>query len=150
MYKIFIALAIVVAEAGPAIASQETDVMAPVRQFVDGFNKRDIKMAQMACSDQSFIIDDFPPHAWAGSRAISDWLHDLDLFEKKHGTSDPFVALGKPQHIDVTNTDAYVVVLTKLSYKKKGQAVHENGLMTLVLHKGAGGWQIAAWSWADN
>ena len=150
MHKLGIALAIVMVGTGPVVASQETDVMVPVRQFINGFNQGKIKIAQAACADGIFIIDDFPPHVWAGSRAVSGWLRDLDLFEKKHGTSDPFVTLGKPRHIDVTDTHAYVVVPTKLTYKKKGQAVHENGLMTLVLHKGAGGWRIAAWSWTDN
>jgi hypothetical protein len=50
--------------------------MTPVRQFVDGFNKSDIEMAQAACADQTFIIDDFPPHEWRGSGAISKWFHD--------------------------------------------------------------------------
>ena len=150
MHKTFIALAVAMVGAGPVVASQETDVMAPVRQFINGFNKSDIKTAEAACTDGIFIIDDFPPHGWGGSDAISKWLHDLDTFEKKNGTSDPSVILGKPRHIDVTGDHAYVVVPTKLSYKKKGQLVKETGLMTLALRKGAAGWRIAAWSWADN
>ena len=43
MPKLVIALAIAVVGVGPVVASQENDVMAPVRQFVDGFNKSDIK-----------------------------------------------------------------------------------------------------------
>ena len=62
MPKLVIALAIAVVGAEPVVASQEADVMAPVRQFVDGFNKSDIKWPQAACADQTFIIDDFPPH----------------------------------------------------------------------------------------
>jgi ketosteroid isomerase-like protein len=150
MHKLIIALAVVAVTAGPAIASQETDVMVPVRQFITGFNKGDPKAAQAACADSISIIDDFPPHAWSGSGAISKWLHDLDTFEKKGGTSDPSVTLGKPRHVDVTGTHAYVIVPTKLSYKKKGQLVKETGLMTVVLHKGAAGWRIAAWSWSDT
>ena len=150
MSKLIIALAIFVAAAGTVAASQESEVMAPVRQFIHGFNKSDLKMAEAACAEPSFIIDDFPPHAWGGSGATAKWLHDLDAFEKKNGTSDPFVVLGKPRHVDVTGRNAYVVVPTRLSYKKKGRLVKETGLMTLVLDKGAGGWRIAAWSWADN
>ena len=150
MHKIFIAFATVVAGAGSAVASQAAEVMAPVRQFINGFNKGDVKMAQAACTEQGFIIDDFPPHAWAGSGATAKWLRDLDAFEKKNGTSAPSVILDKPRQVDVTGTRAYVVVATKLSYKKGGQPVNENGLMTLVLNKGAGGWRIAAWSWTDN
>lgn len=150
MHKIFIPLAIMVVGAGPVFASQETDVMAPVRQFVDGFNKRDIKMAQAACNDQSFIIDDFPPHEWRGSGATSKWLNDYDGYAKKNDITDGFVTLGKPRHIDVTGNAAYVVVPTNFSLKKKGKVVKETGLMTLVVHKGGGGWRITAWSWADN
>jgi hypothetical protein len=150
MHKIFIALAIVVVGTGPVLASQQTDVMAPVRQFVDGFNKSDIKMAQAACNDQSFIIDDFPPHEWHGSGATSKWLNDYNGYARKNGITDGFVTLGKPQHIDVTGNDAYVVVPTNFSLKKRGKVVKEPGLMTLVLHKRGGDWRITAWSWADN
>ena len=150
MHRLVIALALTVIAAKPALASQENDVMVPVRQFITGFDKGDRKMAQAACVDGVFIIDDFPPHAWGGSDAISKWLHDLDTFEKENGTSDPSVILGKPRHVDVTGAHAYVVVPAKLSYKKKGQLVKETGVMTLVLRKGAAGWRIVAWSWADN
>lgn len=51
MHKIIMALAIVVVATGPAIASEETDVMVPVHQFVDGFNKNDTKTALAACAD---------------------------------------------------------------------------------------------------
>jgi len=88
------------------VASQEADVMAPVRQFVDGFNKSDIKMAQGACADETFIIDDFPPHEWRGSRATSKWFHDLAALGKKYDMSDPFVTLGKPRQVHVTGTHA--------------------------------------------
>jgi hypothetical protein len=150
MHKLVIALAIAVAGAGPVIGSEETDVMAPVRQFINGFNSGDVKMAKEACTDNLIIIDDFPPHAWDGSEAISKWLNDLQMFGKKNGSSDWFLTLGKPRHVDVTEAHAYVVVPTNLSYKKNRQLVKEAGLMTLVLHKGASGWRIAAWSWADD
>ena len=124
--------------------------MSPVRQFIDGFNKGDIKIAQAACADAISIIDDFAPHAWGGSAAISKWLEDLETFGKKNGSSGWFVMLGKPRHIDVTDTHAYVVVPTSLTYKKKEQLVKDTGLMTVALEKGPGGWRIAAWSWADD
>jgi hypothetical protein len=97
MPKLVIALAIAVVGARPVVASQETDVMAPVRQFVDGFNKSDIEMAQAACADQTVIIDDFPPHEWRGSGATSKWFRDLARMGKKNGMSDSFVTLLKPR-----------------------------------------------------
>ena len=84
------------------VASQEADVMAPVRQFVAGFNKSDIKMAQAARADQTFIIDDFPPHEWRGSGATSNWFHDLTAMGKKYDMSDAFVTLGKQRRFHIS------------------------------------------------
>jgi len=145
--KVVIAVAIAVVGAGPVVASQEADVMAPVRQFVDGFNKSDIKMAQAACADQTFIIDDFPPHEWRGSGATSKWFRDLTRMGKKNGMSDSFVTLLKPRQVEATGTHAYVVVPINLRYNDKGQLVKRTGLMTLALHKGVDGWRITAWAW---
>ena len=146
MPKLIIAVAIVIG-AGPVVASQETDAMAPVRQFVDGFNKGDVKMTQAACADQTFIIDDFPPHEWRGSGATSKWFHDLAAMGKKHDMSDPFVTLRKPRQVNATGSHAYVVVPINLRYKDKGHLVSRTGLMTLALHKGVAGWRITAWAW---
>jgi hypothetical protein len=46
MRKMSIAVILAVLAAGPALASDKTDVMAPVHQFVDGFNKNDVKTAE--------------------------------------------------------------------------------------------------------
>ena len=148
MPKVIVALVIAVAVAGPVVASQEAEVMAPIRQFVDAFNKSDIKTAQAACADQTFIIDDFPPHAWRGSGATSKWFHDLVVMAKKNGMSDAFVRLGKPRQVHVTGTEAYVLVPVNLRYNDKGQTVKTTGWMTLALHKGSAGWRIAAWAFA--
>ena len=142
-----IALAIAVVGGTPAVASQETDVMLPVRQFIDAFNKSDIKMAQAACADQTFIIDDFPPHEWRGSGATSKWFRDLARLGKKNRMSDAFVNLGKARRVDDTGTHAYAVVPVNLRYNDKGHLVKTTGLMTLALHKGVDGWRIAAWAW---
>ncbi|MDQ3175311.1 MAG: hypothetical protein M3Q91_16640 [Acidobacteriota bacterium] len=62
MHKIFIALAVAGLAAGPTAAFDEkADVMVPVHQFVDGFNKGNTKTAAAASADQTSIIDEFPP-----------------------------------------------------------------------------------------
>ena len=63
----------------------------------DSFNKKDIKMAQAACADQTFIIDAFPPHDSRRSGATSKWFRDLSCMGKKNGTSTSFVTLLKPR-----------------------------------------------------
>ena len=151
MHKLIITLAISLTVVGrSAVASEETDVMVPVQQFVEGFNKSDAKMAEAACAEEALIIDDFPPHMWHGAGAASKWFKAYEAYAKANNMSEAVVTLDKPKHVDVTGAVAYVVVPTTFRFKKKAEVVNETGVMTLVLHKAVKGWQITAWSWADN
>ena len=58
MRKTLIVLAVVVLAAGLAVADDKTDVMAPVHQFVDSFNKGDAKGAAAVCDDQLVGMED--------------------------------------------------------------------------------------------
>ena len=151
MRNTLIALAVAVIAAAPAAASDKTDVMAPLNQFVDGFNKGDVKNAVAACADQTSIIDEFPPHEWHGQGACSNWANDYDADAKKNGITDGLVTLGKPRHVDVVGDRAYIVVPANYKFKMKGKVVKETGsTMTVALQKGASGWRITAWSWSKR
>ena len=78
MHKLVIALAVFLVVVGrPAAASEEKDVMVPVEQFIEGFNKSDGKMAEAACAEEALIIDDFPPHVWHGAARIGSRIMRL-------------------------------------------------------------------------
>jgi hypothetical protein len=104
-----------------AIASEKTDAMAPVHQFIDGFNKGDMKSAIAACADEASVIDDFPPHEWQGTGACEKWATGFDAIAKKEGISDARITLGESRHVDVTDDFAYVVVPVTLISKQKGK-----------------------------
>ncbi len=151
MRKILIALAVVVLATSAASASEKTDVMAPVNQFVDGFNKGDMASALAACADQTSIVDDFAPHQWQGTGACAAWAKDFDAEVKKDGMSNGVVTLGKPRHVDITGDVAYVVVPASYTYKEHGKMVNESGsTFTVVLRKGGAGWRIIAWTWSKG
>ena len=129
-----------------AAASEQSDAMAPVHQFVDGFNQHEPNMSMAACAEQVSIIDDFPPYRW---NACSDWIHAYDAWAKQNGVTDASVALGKTPYIEVVGDAAYVVVPADFTYKQNGKPMKETGAtFTVVLHKGASGWLITAWSWS--
>lgn len=137
--------------AGSTVASEKTDVMAAVNQFIDGFNKGDVKTALAACAAQSFIIDEFPPYAWQGPTACADWANDFDANSKKDKITDPVVKLGKARHIDVTGERAYVVVPANYNFKQDGKPMAETGsTLTVALQKIAAGWRITAWTWSKH
>lgn len=149
MYKLLIAAAMGIFAAGPAVATEQTDVMAPVHQFIDGFNKGDVTSALAACAEQTSIVDEFPPHEWHGAGACAKWASDFEANAKKEGITDSVVTLGKPRHVDVTGDHAYVVVPANYKFKQKGKAKKEtNAVMALALQKGAAGWRVVGWSWA--
>ena len=151
MHKLLVALAVAILAAGPAAASEKTDVMVPVQQFIDGFNKGDTKTALAACADQTSIIDEFPPHEWHGAGACSTWANDFDADAKKNGITDGIVALGSPRHVDIMGDRAYVVVPASYTFKQKGKLVKETGsTLTVALQKGAAGWRMTGWAWTKK
>ena len=151
MRKTFVAIAVVVLAAGPTFASERTEVMVPVHQFVDGFNKGDAKTALAACAEQTSIIDEFPPHEWHGTGACAAWANDFDADAKKNGITDGIVTLGNPRHVDVSGDRAYVVVPANYAFKKKGKRVKETGsTLTIALQKGTAGWRMTGWAWTKR
>ena len=124
--------------------------MVTINQFVDGFNKGDTKAAQ-ACAEQTSIIDEFAPHEWHGTGACLTWMKDYDIDAKKNAITDGVVTLGKPKHLDIDGSYAYVVIPSEYSFKKAGKPVKEkDSAFTFALKKGPAGWKITGWSWAKN
>ena len=149
MRKLLVVVGVMMLASVMAAASEQSDVMTPVHQFVNGFNKGDAKTALAACADQASIIDDFPPYRWSGAAACSDWAQAYDAWAKQHGVTDGVVTLGRARGIEVVGDQACVVVPADFTYKQNGKPMKETGATwTLVLHKGASGWLISAWTWS--
>jgi len=154
MHKIIAPLFVVALMAGSASASDKIsasdtmDVMRPVRQFVDSFNRGDLKAA---CVAQSAIIDEFPPYLWQGATACADWSKDFDAYREKNGIIDPKITLGLGQRVNVTGDRAYVVVRAHLTFKHKGKRVSQSDpILTVSLQKLADSWRITAWAWSTR
>ena len=147
-----LALALVVAlTAGTAAATDKTDVMATVQQFMDGFNKGDVKSALATCASPVSIVDEFPPYAWQGANACADWANDFEANATRNGITDSVVTLQKPKHVDVVGDRAYVVVPANYDYKVKGKKTSQKGsIMALALQRTSAGWRITGWSWATR
>jgi ketosteroid isomerase-like protein len=131
-----------------ASAAADAQIEAPIRQFIDTFNKGDVKGAAAThLAAGTSIIDEFPPHIWQGPMAVETWAADLAKNDKAAGISDEAVALGAVTREVVSGDSAYVVVAATYTFKQKGVAMREPAHMTFALRKASGAWKIAGWAW---
>ncbi len=135
-----------------ATASPTVDVLKPIHQFIDGFNKGDMAsgFAAYASSGDILIIDEFAPHSWSGPNAAHQWAEDYDKHSKATGVTDGIVKYGAPTRTVLDKDVAYVVLPTTYVYKEKGKPMTEQGQMTFVLHQESAGWKITAWTWTGT
>lgn len=151
MYTMLIALIVALAPFAQATGSQAAAVMAPINQFVDAFNKGDMKAVLAACTDVTSIIDEFPPHEWHGAGACARWVADYDADATKNGIKNGVVKLMNTRHVDVTASRAYVVMVADYLYWQNGKPFQESGsTFTFALRKTEAGWSIIGWAWAKN
>jgi hypothetical protein len=128
-----------------------SDPLAAVRQYIDGFNKGDVKLMAATFAVPGSILDGMAPHVWQGPSAAEDWFRDVLVEGKQHGASDYLVTIGEPLHNNITGDSAYVVVPASMAFKMHGNEVMQSGaVFTVALHKFAEGWRIAAWAWTKG
>jgi ketosteroid isomerase-like protein len=150
MRTLCIVLAAAVLATGSAAATDKTDIMSVIHQFVDAINKGDGNLIAKPCADQTSIIDDFPPHEWHGPGACAKWFSDFQTFIKAGVITDARVGVGKPWHVDVSADRAYVVAPSTFSLRKQGKSIKEIGILTVSLKKTAADWRMTGWAWADH
>lgn len=127
---------------------QKAQVLVPIHQFVDAFNKGDMKTAASACANPAFVIDEFPPHAWQGPDACLDWSKDFEANARATSLTEPVVKILKVNSSSVTGDHAYVVTTCSYHWKEKGKPMKESASKwTFALQKTPAGWRITGWTW---
>jgi hypothetical protein len=149
MKKAILAMVVSALLAPAGLSAQTPDPTAPIRQFIDGFNKGDTKSAFAAYSEGNIaIIDEFAPNRWLGPNAAHGWADDFQKQAEAKGITDPVVKYGKPKRTEVEGDYAYVIIPAVYTFKQKGKPLVEEGQMTFALHLESGAWKIAAWTWS--
>ncbi|MFL5297755.1 MAG: nuclear transport factor 2 family protein [Phenylobacterium sp.] len=133
--------------ASTAAYAANAAVEAPIRQFVDSFNKGDSAGAAAQFLPSVSIIDEVPPHIWTGPTGFASWAADLTKDAQAHGQSENAVTLGAVKREVVSGANAYVIAAATYSYKQNGVAMHEASQMTFALKRTKSGWKIAGWTW---
>ena len=131
-----------------AAAAANAELAAPIRQFIDAFNKGDGKTAGAThLAAGVTIIDEVPPYIWQGPKAFDAWAGDLAKNDAAAGITEEKVTLGAVTREVVSPDSAYVIVAATYTFKQKGVAMREPAQMTFALKKDSGAWKIAGWSW---
>ena len=134
-----------------AIASEQSDVIATVHQFLDGMNKGYMKSGLAACADETSIIDTLAPHEWHGKGACETWANAVGAEAQKVGMTDVVFTVKKPTILDVAGDSAYAVMPAGYTYKMKGKAGHvTGGVFTVALKKEASGWRLTGWTYSGR
>jgi len=151
LFALFGAVVVISMSAAAGAATPSAEAMMPVRAFIDGFNKGDIKAAAaQTAPDDMLIIDDVAPFTWTGPKAFDIWLKALGESNKAEGKTDGHLRDGKPVHVEVSADRAYVVVPAVYTFKQKDVAMRETAQMALTLQKGKTGWLITSLAWAGT
>ena len=152
MKTLLLGVASVIALISPAhAAAPASPLMGPVHQFIDSFDKGDLKGASAAFAPGSIsIIDEVAPFAWTGPGAVQAWAQSLTANDAKAGITNENVALGALTHSVIEGDRGYAVVAVTYSYKEKGKAMREPASMVFSLEKDAGAWKINGWTWTGT
>ncbi len=136
------------------MATQAIPVEQPVtvlRQYIDAFNKGDVKAMTACFAVPGSILDGLAPHVWHGPTACEDWYRDVLVAAEHEGATDYLVTIGTPLHANVTGDSAYAVVPASMTFKLRGKQITQSGaIFTTAFRKLEDGWRITAWAWAKG
>jgi hypothetical protein len=135
----------------PALWAASSDVMAPIRQFIDGFNTGDTKSAFAAyAKGDIIIIDEFTPYHWSGPDAAHAWADGYEKHATATGVTDGSVKYGSPTRTEIEGDSAYVILPATYLYKEHGKPMVEKAQLTVVLRSEGGTWKISGWTWTGE
>ncbi len=127
------------------------DPVTAVQQYLDAFNKGDVKAMAECFADTGSILDGLAPHVWRGPTACQDWYRDVLVAAEHEGATDYLVTIGIPHHANITGDSAYVVTPASMSFRLRGRRITQSGAtFTIALRRQEDGWRISAWAWAKG
>jgi ketosteroid isomerase-like protein len=144
MQKLVVVFAVGILTSGWAGASDKSDAVAVINQWVDAFNKGDMQALAATCADEAVVVDAIAPFEWHGAGACSKWSDAYGAFAKSHEITDATVTYDKPRHVYVSGDTAYVTASATYAGTEKGKPAKEPAMVTTVLKKIGSGWRITA------
>lgn len=135
----------------PARASEQSEAVAVVRQFVDAWNRGDNAAVARMVAPSISIIDAVPPYIWQGQSAdtLKQWNEDVGRYFAKNPVDEVLVKLGKADPVLVQDDGAYVVAPATLRTRKHAVWTDDHAILAVTLKRTDTGWLVGSISWAE-
>lgn len=131
------------ADAGPQAA-----VMATVDAALNAAQSGDIKTMRTEYLPNCSFVDEFAPYQWSGQGSMDAYFASAAEMYKQTGMSGTKVSRGAPKFVNVTSTNAYVVVPLEVQATVKGKPYRAGGTLVFALQHTDAGWKISMQTWA--
>lgn len=145
-----LALSVAIAAESQETTPPRAEVLQPVRQFVANMNAGNLETAFTACGEDMSILDNVPPFAWQGKDACQRWADALNANSATQGISDLIFELGEPAVLHADLERAYAVLPARYTFQQNGSADVGKGTLTVALRNTTSGWQMTAFSFAEQ
>lgn len=132
--------------AGPAFASDPSEIPVTVANWVGAINSGDFGAVAAACTPHAAIVDGFPPYAW---QSCAQWMSDYKANNKAIHAPLGLLAIGRVLYTEVSHGRAYVIYPITFTDAQNGKRMFYKGVWTLTLLKTPTGWKFtgAASAW---
>ncbi len=99
-----------------------------------------------ASADFVTIVENFPPHVFAGPDAVAAWARGFRAHARD--LSDLVWTFGPAQDFRVEGDRAFFTLPTRWTGQASGRRFSERGGWAFLLAREAGDWRVAAYAWA--
>ena len=131
----------------PAAASDTSDALAVVQNFLAAANKGDRQAYTSYCAEDAVIVDHAPPYVFRGPKACDDDWTAADRWMSQRGYAFGQFQLSKP-YVETMGDRVYAAYPLKALVTRNGKTEVETALWTFVLQRRSQQWLIEGWSWA--
>lgn len=123
--------------AGPARASDASDLNTKVHQWTADMNAGNMKAFYGACAPRVAIVDGFPPYAW---HTCQDWMRDYEANNRRIKAPRGTLSIGDPLWTDVQGDHAVLNYVATFTDVQDGKTVKYKGMWAVSLTRTKRGW----------
>jgi ketosteroid isomerase-like protein len=147
---------------GRAGEDEEAEIKKTAIQFIETFNKNDMKSMEAMCTEDAVIIDDTPPYIWQGAGACSRFADAWQAARISMGVIRAHWETLEGWTIEVDGPRAYVAIPVRLELQFKagrsrsstsssGRPVTNDApIWTILLVRAGQHWRVSGHAWVQR